>query len=55
MHADQVDHSQVWMSDAAVGDAGAQSLGYFSGVFSPDGLAVAAVGITGALHVWERQ
>lgn len=38
-----------------MGDAGAQSLGYFSGVFRPDALAVAAVGVTGALHVWVRQ
>eukprot|EP00955_Chlamydomonas_euryale_P098070 365123-Chlamydomonas_euryale.AAC.10 len=46
--------SGLWMSQAAVGDAGAQCLGYFGGVFSADGRSVLAHGFTGALHLWDR-
>ena len=42
------------MSEESVGDAGASSLGYFGGCFSPDGSAIVAHGFTGALHLWRR-
>ena len=42
------------MSEESVGDAGASSLGYFGGCFSPDGSAIVAHGFTGALHLWQR-
>ncbi len=42
------------MCEESVGDAGASSLGYFGGCFSPDGRSVVAHGFTGALHLWRR-
>ncbi len=42
------------MGQESVGDAGASSLGYYGGVFSPDGRRIAANGFTGALHMWQR-
>lgn len=46
--------SGLWLSDAALGDAGAACLGFFGGAWSPDGHAVIAHGYTGALHLWRR-
>lgn len=43
------------MAEESVGDAGTQHLGYFTGVWSPDGCAILAHGYTGALHLWRRQ
>lgn len=42
------------MGQESVGDAGASSLGYYGGVFAPDGRRIAANGFTGALHMWQR-
>ncbi|KFM26617.1 Elongator complex protein 2 [Auxenochlorella protothecoides] len=50
----QPDPSGLWMSAAALGDAGANHLGYYTGVWSPCGSAAAAHGYTGSLHVWRR-
>lgn len=47
--------SGLWLSEASVGDAGATCLGYFGGVFSPDGCCILAHGFTGALHMWAEQ
>lgn len=47
-------HAGLWMSEESVGDAGASSLGYFGGCFSPDGRSIMAHGFTGALHLWHR-
>jgi hypothetical protein len=44
----------LWMSEESVGDAGANHLGYYTGVFAPLGDGIAAHGFTGALHVWRR-
>ena len=43
------------MSEESVGDAGASSLGYFGGCFSPDGRSIVSHGFTGALHLWKRE
>lgn len=43
------------MSEESVGDAGASSLGYFGGCFSPEGRSIVAHGFTGALHLWRRE
>ena len=43
------------MSEESVGDAGASSLGYFGGCFSPEGRSIVAHGFTGALHLWHRE
>jgi hypothetical protein len=37
----------LWLNVASVGDAGAQCLGYFGGVFSPDAGHIMAHGFTG--------
>ena len=42
------------MAEESVGDAGANHLGYYTGVFSPDGSGIAAHGFSGALHIWRR-
>lgn len=42
------------MGEESVGDAGANHLGYYTGVWSPDGRGIAAHGFTGALHTWRR-
>lgn len=42
----------LWTSEESVGNAGATNLGYYGGVFSPDGTAILAHGFTGALHLW---
>ena len=38
-----------------MGDAGPSNLGYYGGVWSPDGKAIVAHGYTGALHLWVRK
>lgn len=43
------------MSEESVGDAGASSLGYYGGCFSPGGRSIVAHGFTGALHLWRRE
>ncbi|KAK9820488.1 hypothetical protein WJX72_010831 [[Myrmecia] bisecta] len=45
----------LWMGEESVGDAGASNLGYYGGVFGPDGLSILAHGFTGALHLWRRE
>ncbi|GMH35495.1 hypothetical protein BSKO_03363 [Bryopsis sp. KO-2023] len=47
--------SKLWMNKESVGDAGSGSLGYFGGVFSPDGQCIMSHGFTGALHLWEAE
>ena len=49
-----INDAGLWMGQESVGDAGASSLGYYGGVFSPDGRRIAANGFTGALHMWQR-
>lgn len=39
--------SRIWMNKESVGDAGSSSLGYFGGVYSPDGLSLMSHGFTG--------
>lgn len=43
------------MSEESVGDAGPSNLGYYGGVWSPDGTAIVSHGYTGALHLWVRK
>ena len=45
----------LWMCEESVGDAGASSLGYYGGCFSPEGRSIVAHGFTGALHLWRRE
>ncbi|KAF6265071.1 WD40-repeat-containing domain protein [Scenedesmus sp. NREL 46B-D3] len=45
----------LWVSEAAVGDAGASCLGFYGGAFGPEGDWLVAHGFTGALHLWKQQ
>lgn len=45
----------IWMNDVSLGDAGASCLGYYGGVFSPEGDHILAHGFTGALHMWREE
>jgi elongator complex protein 2 len=47
--------SGLWVSEAAVGDAGASCLGFYGGAFGPNGDWLVAHGFTGALHLWKQQ
>jgi elongator complex protein 2 len=47
--------NRLWVSEAAVGDAGASCLGFYGGRFSPTGKWLVAHGFTGALHLWKQQ
>jgi elongator complex protein 2 len=47
--------NELWLSDAAVGDAGASCLGFYGGAFNPSGDQLVAHGFTGALHLWRQQ
>ncbi|KAJ1926862.1 Elongator subunit elp2 [Tieghemiomyces parasiticus] len=43
----------IWISTARVGEMGGMStLGFFDGMFSPDGRHLLAHGATGAFHMW---
>jgi elongator complex protein 2 len=46
--------SGLWVSEAAVGDAGASCLGFYGGSFGPNGDWLVAHGFTGALHLWKH-
>eukprot|EP00898_Chlorokybus_atmophyticus_P008346 jgi/Chlat1/8512/Chrsp80S00640 len=46
--------SGLWMSEVRVGEAGANVLGYYGGVFSPTGDCILAHGHTGAFHLWRN-
>ena len=43
----------LWQSISVVGDAGVNHLGYYTCAWRPDGLAIAAHGHSGALHMWK--
>lgn len=47
--------SGLWVSQAAIGDAGSSCLGFYGGAFSPCGEQLVAHGFTGALHLWRQQ
>jgi elongator complex protein 2 len=44
----------LWFAQESVGDAGLNHLGYYTGIWAPDGTAIIANGFTGALHLWTR-
>lgn len=46
------DAHRLWLSEAALGDAGASCLGFYGGAFNPSGDQLVAHGFTGALHLW---
>ena len=38
-----------------VGEVGGGNLGFYGGVFSPDGKSILSHGFQGAFHVWHQQ
>lgn len=45
----------VWFNDVRVGEMGGNTLGFFGGLFGPEGLHILAHGYNGAFHLWKRQ
>lgn len=45
----------VWLNDVRVGELGGNALGFFGGLFGPEGLYILAHGYNGAFHLWKRQ
>ncbi|ESP01537.1 hypothetical protein LOTGIDRAFT_207709 [Lottia gigantea] len=44
--------SNVWVEKVRVGEVGGNTLGFYGGMFSPDGLKIIAHGYQGAFHHW---
>ncbi|XP_076094139.1 elongator complex protein 2-like [Mytilus galloprovincialis] len=44
--------SGVWVEEVRVGEVGGNTLGFYGGMFSPDGLSIMAHGYQGAFHHW---
>lgn len=44
----------IWMEDVRVGESGGQGLGFFGGLFSPDGGQIVAHGYQGGFHLWTK-
>jgi len=45
----------VWLNDVRVGEMGGNALGFFGGLFGPEGHHILAHGYNGAFHLWKRQ
>lgn len=45
----------VWLNDVRVGEMGGNTLGFYGGLFGPEGLYILAHGYNGAFHLWKRQ
>lgn len=43
----------VWMNEVRVGELGGNTLGFYGGLFSPDGKKILAHGYNGAFHLWQ--
>ena len=41
----------LWIAEVHVGEMGGNTLGFFGGVFSPDGSRILAHGYNGAFHL----
>ncbi|XP_076360831.1 elongator complex protein 2 isoform X2 [Tachypleus tridentatus] len=46
------EESGVWLEKVRVGEVGGNTLGFYGGVFSPDGNSILAHGYHGAFHLW---
>ena len=44
--------SGLWLDAMRVGEVGGNTLGFYGGVFSPDGNSILAHGFQGAFHLW---
>ncbi|XP_068708874.1 elongator complex protein 2-like isoform X1 [Montipora foliosa] len=46
--------SGVWVEKVRVGEVGGTTLGFYGGVFSPDGLSILGHGYQGSFHLWNK-
>ncbi|XP_078357797.1 elongator complex protein 2-like isoform X6 [Oculina patagonica] len=46
--------SGVWLEKVRVGEVGGTTLGFYGGVFSPDGQSILGHGYQGAFHLWNN-
>jgi len=44
----------VWLNEIRVGELGGNTLGFYGGLFSPDGNFILAHGYNGAFHLWKK-
>ena len=44
----------LFLMQVRVGEVGGTTLGFYGGVFSPDGLAILGHGYQGAFHLWNN-
>lgn len=43
----------LWINEVHVGETGGNTLGFYGGVFTPDGKSILAHGYNGAFHLWK--
>ncbi|XP_044261975.1 probable elongator complex protein 2 [Tribolium madens] len=46
--------TNLWIEKVRVGEVGGNTMGFYGGVFSPDGQHILAHGYNGAFHLWEN-
>jgi elongator complex protein 2 len=44
----------VWINEVRVGEIGGNTLGFYGGLFSPDGRHIIAHGSNGSFHLWKN-
>ena len=47
--------SNLWVEKVRVGEVGGNTLGFYGGVFSPDGTSILAHSYNGAFHIWTNE
>ena len=50
----QEEENGVWINEVRVGEIGGNTLGFYGGLFSPDGQQILAHGYNGAFHLWTK-
>ncbi|KAF9199367.1 Elongator subunit elp2 [Haplosporangium sp. Z 27] len=45
----------VWINNTQVGEVGGNTIGFYGGLFGPDGRWILAYGYNGAFHIWKNE
>ncbi|KAF9582895.1 Elongator subunit elp2 [Lunasporangiospora selenospora] len=45
----------VWVNNTQVGEIGGNTIGFYGGLFGPDGRWILAYGYNGAFHIWKNE
>ncbi|KAF9925620.1 Elongator subunit elp2 [Linnemannia zychae] len=45
----------VWVNNTQVGEVGGNTIGFYGGLFGPDGQWILAYGYNGAFHIWKNE